>query len=226
MEAIDRIERKMGDMSMNAMNEINEIGPNFEHLNGRINAIEEKLDKVYNDKEKSFKNKVKTPLLAKTKHGHSHSPQTTSCLVYNLHPAASKVGKIRIQFCDRLKKKISSENKQLQDDLNGPSVVFAINSSRIQSDLQRDLKSGNIMRLFLACIFFPVKTAGPTLLIIIKPMREPEKTSPRLMSDNLGGFPIESSHYLFVDSNATELHDCDVNSNTVNAVARFIAENQ
>ena len=120
---MDRIERKMSDMSATAMNEMNEIGSKIEKLDRRINAIEEKLDKVYNDMEKSFKNKVRTPLLSKTKHGHSHSPQTTSCLVYNLHPAASKVGKIKIQFCDRLMKKISSENKQLQDDLSGPPAI-------------------------------------------------------------------------------------------------------
>ena len=75
--------------------------------------------------------------------GYSRSTEPTTSLLYNLHHAPLKVSKIEHQFCDKLEDKMSSEKKQLQEDVTGPSLVFAINSSRIQADIQRDLKSGD-----------------------------------------------------------------------------------
>ena len=49
-----------------------------------------------------------------------------------------------------------------------------------------------------------------------------------MLADDLTGFPLEGRdcHYLLVDNNNTALHDCDVNSDTVDAVARFIIKSQ
>ena len=49
---------------------------------------------------------------------------------------------IKDQFIERLKKALSEENFTMTDDPEGPAVAFAVNGSRIQSDLQRDLKHG------------------------------------------------------------------------------------
>jgi hypothetical protein len=64
--------------------------------------------------------------------------------------------------------------------------------------------------------------------MIIHPTRHPDRPPPRLLSDDLAGFPLEGRdcHYLLVDNNNTALHDCAVNSDTVDAVARFITKNQ
>ena len=45
-------------------------------------------------------------------------------------------------FIERLKKALLEENYKLDDDLEGPSVAFAVNGSRLESDLKRDLKNG------------------------------------------------------------------------------------
>ena len=85
-----------------------------------------------------------------------------------------------------------------------------------------------VERLFKDNILFPVTFTDPTLLLIIKPTREPDRPPPRLLSDDLAGLSVESKncHYLLVDNNSIGLHDCAVNSNTVEAVARFITRNQ
>ena len=159
-----------------------------------------------------------------------YEPESTPILIYNLHHAPSKVSKIKQQFCDKLEKKMSSEKKQLQEDATGPSIVFVINSSRIKDDIPRDLKSGNFKQTFQGSHLFPVTFSGPTLLLIIVSTRHPDRPPPfpRLLSKVLEGFPLEGRdcHYLLVDNNNTGLHDCDVNSDTVDAVARFIAKNQ
>ena len=49
---------------------------------------------------------------------------------------------IQALFIERLKKALSEENYTLANDPEGPAVAFAVNGSRLQSDLQRDLKNG------------------------------------------------------------------------------------
>ena len=69
---------------------------------------------------------------------------------------------------------------------------------------------------------------NPTLLVIILPTEEPDRPPPRLLSDDLKGFPVKpkNCHYLLIDTNNTALYNCDVNYKTVDAVARFITKNQ
>ena len=123
----------------------------FEELMGRIDDIDKKLTDI---QQKSSATKSKAPLPPGVPVGYSPSPVTTQSLLYNLHHAPSKVSKIENQFCDMLEEKLSSDKKQLQEDVTGPSLVFAINSSRIQADLQRDLKSGYI-GITLQSTYFP-----------------------------------------------------------------------
>ena len=49
---------------------------------------------------------------------------------------------IRDLFIERLKKALSEENYKLDDYPDGPAVAFAVNGSRLESDLKRDLKNG------------------------------------------------------------------------------------
>ena len=49
---------------------------------------------------------------------------------------------IRGLFIERLNRALSEENYTLADDPEGPSVAFAVNGSRLESDLKRDLKNG------------------------------------------------------------------------------------
>ena len=44
-------------------------------------------------------------------------------------------------FIERLKKALSEDNYTLADEPKGPPVAFAVNGSRLESDLKRDLKN-------------------------------------------------------------------------------------
>ena len=112
-------------------------------IQGKMDQMDEKLDKIIQAQDRSSTAKGRALSPPGHTHGYSPSPESTSCLLYNIQHAPSKVYKIEQQFFDRLEKKMSSDKKKLQEDVIGPSVVFVINSSRIQADIQRDLKSGN-----------------------------------------------------------------------------------
>ena len=57
--------------------------------------------------------------------------------------APSQVGGVRDLLIERLKTALSEENYTLRDDPEeGPAIVFVVYYSRLEADLERDLKNG------------------------------------------------------------------------------------
>jgi len=125
-----------------------------------------------------------------------------------IHPAPPQVVGIQDLFIERLQKALLEENFTLADDPEGSAVAFAVNGSRLESDLKRDLKN--------------VPSRSRTMLVVIKPTMNPQYKPERLKPANLG-FPwVEEAVVILVDFNNTELLVCDTNANAVKALIWFL----
>jgi len=130
----------------------------------------------------------------------------------HFQPAPAKVTKIQTQFSGQLTQKLKEEKLHIMDDPSGPTFVFSVNSSRLISDIQRDLKTDN--------------SHGPTFLLIIKPTMKPEDSSETLDLRHLGFDHVKEAAFLLVDTNNKHLHQCNTNEETLASVIQFLKRNK
>merc|ERR1719319_660238 len=129
------------------------------------------------------------------------------------HPAPAQVSQgIQAQFRKCLNEALSHEGLILEDSQSGPVVAFAVNSSRLLSDIARDLKG--------------VGSTISAVLVVLKPTKDHGKKLESLVASNLG-FPwVEEAAYLLVDTRNTLIHHCNTNTDTLNMVICFLKKNK
>jgi len=125
------------------------------------------------------------------------------------HPAPAQVSQgILTQFRKYLNEALAHEGLILEDSKSGPVVAFAVNSSRLLSDIARDLKG--------------VGSTTSTVLVVLKPTKDHGKKLESLVASNLG-FPwVKEAAYLLVDTRNTLIHQCNTNTDTLSTVISFL----
>merc|ERR1719312_60335 len=128
----------------------------------------------------------------------------------HIFPAPAKLKQIQSQFTSQLTERLNKDKLHVQEDPSGPSFVFTVNSSRLISDIQRDLKS--------------VTSSSPVFLLVIKPTMKPEVPAERVDVKDLGvdHLDVEDAAFLYVDINNRHLHECATNDETLMSVIQFL----
>jgi len=176
--------------------------------NQSIKKLELEVKQMRKDKEERPTNLTRNSSV-KTKAPAAPRPSITD-LQCHFHPAPVRVKHIQSQFSDKLTRMLS--NERFQDDASGPTVVFCVNSSRILSDIQRDLKSGDAIADF----------KGPIFMVFIKPTNKPEEASERLDPSTWGYAKVKEAAFLLVDTNTRHLHECTTNEASLESVIKFL----
>lgn len=194
---------------------LNVMKSNFDKIEKRFDQLDEKLvrleGQVNSLDAKLLTNPEKNdiaPILSRRKDPPAiPSSKGVRCHIF---PAPQKVKLIQSQFTTQLTEKLMKERLHIQDDPTGPFFVFAVNSSRLISDIQRDLKS--------------VTSNSPIFLLVIKPTNKPEVPAERLDIKDLGveHLDVEDAAFLYVDINNRHLHECATNDETLISVIQFL----
>merc|ERR1712142_828385 len=109
-----------------------------ELVNLRFNQLEAKMDQF--TKSQPEGNVQRSPSQI-NKRPLKPSKPLLSGLRCHLREAPSRVKNIQTQFNNQLKQKLTSEKLQIKEDPSGPTIVFSVNSSRLISDIQRDMRA-------------------------------------------------------------------------------------
>jgi len=183
----------------------------FDNMDEKIRSLECKVTKFEanmtklltnlgeNDPNRSLSKRKDPPAVPSSKGVRCH-----------IFPAPAKVKQIQSQFTSQLTEKLNKDKLHVQEDPSGPSFVFTVNSSRLISDIHRDLKS--------------VTSSSPIFLLVIKPTMKPELPPERLDVTSLGvdHLDVEEAGFLYVDIDNKHLHDCPTNDETLMNVIQFL----
>eukprot|EP00092_Neocalanus_flemingeri_P032235 GFUD01035037.1.p1 GENE.GFUD01035037.1~~GFUD01035037.1.p1 ORF type:complete len:546 (-),score=174.09 GFUD01035037.1:110-1747(-) len=120
----------------------------------------------------------------------------------------TQVTVIHQQIISGLTEKLTSEGLQLKEDDSGPSVVIAVNNSRILSDVKRDLGKAGL-------------NDGPILLLIIKGTRKLDD-KPSVHIQDLEDPRIKEVCFFLVDTKFSTLHQCQINNKSFNSAFNFL----
>jgi len=129
------------------------------------------------------------------------SRPVTAGLPCNFEPAPDRVKHLQRQFCSQLRQK-----HYIRDDPSGPKIVFGVNSSRLISDIERDLKKHT--------------SNEPIFLLVFKPTNNPQESSERQVL--LGFDQVQDAAFLLVDLDNKYLYECTTNEAALNSVIQFL----
>lgn len=127
----------------------------------------------------------------------------------NIVASPPQVAHLYQQIIDWVKEAFANEKVKLTDnDETGPSVVVAVNSSRIQSDVNRDIGKKDFKE--------------PALLIIMKPSRNVNE-KPKVQLKDFQDSRIKKICFFLVDASCSELHSNNaVNNESLITVYNFL----
>jgi len=141
----------------------------------------------------------------KQKKIHKLSISDTPCIIVG---PPTKVLRIHQKIIESLEEKLTSEGRQITEELSGPAVVVAVNSSRIAADVKRDLAKTGLKDI-------------PILLLIIKATRN-TITKPIVQIKDLEDSRIKEICFFLVDANLSDLHKCQINDDSLNTIVHFL----
>jgi len=183
----------------------------FDNMDEKIRSLECKVTKFEANMTKLLTNPGKNdPIRSLSKRKDPPAVPSSKGVRCHIFPAPAKVKQIQSQFTSQLTGKLNKDKLHVQEDPSGPSFVFTVNSSRLISDIHRDLKS--------------VTSSSPIFLLVIKPTMRPELTPERLDVKDLGveHLDVEEAGFLYVDIDNRHLHDCPTNDETLMSVIQFL----
>jgi len=126
----------------------------------------------------------------------------------NIVPPPPQVSSLHQQIIQGLKEKLSDEGLHLLQGKNGPSIVIAVNNSRLAADVKRDLGKTGLKDV-------------PILLLIIKTTRN-ENENPTVRIRDLKDDRIKEACFFLVDLDFSTIHTCQLNHESFQSVSKYL----
>jgi len=193
--------------------EIMKLSSQLKSHENEIEQLKQRVKQLESEKEEKAAKETKTMSMtfdSNDHHGQSiplekdDTPEVKCTIV----PSPPQVAELYQQILSDLKETFASEEMRLTEDAEtGPSLVVAVNSSRIIADVKRDIGKKDLKE--------------PVLLIIMKPSRNVDE-KPNVQLIDLQDTRIKEFCFFLVDASFSKLHYCNVNLESFNIVYNFL----